>query len=380
MIQRLNVTCGISALSLGQFGFNVLRELYRRKIQVTLFPKGQPDVSAYKLDPQFGQWLERSVNTRWTKLDRKVPTLALWHVRDSEFKPSDRQYLFSFHETDQPTEHELGIVNAQDHTFFSSNWTVSNFQTFGAPNVSFIPLGLDEDFAPIPHRLISDDITHWICVGKWEDLRKLSGTKVRAWIKRYGGNRKHQLTLCVNNPFFQKRVHPDGRVEGFDMNDVYANLFGAPDWQKAKPANVNVLPHLRTNAEMNQLYNSADIDLSGIARSEGWNLPAFTATALGKWSIVTNCTAHKDWATAENSILIEPSGTMVPANDGMFFRPGDQFSQGNFFDFTEEQILAAYEQAEAKAKTPNPAGAALRETFTYKRTVDEILAKIEATS
>ncbi len=369
MIQRLNLHATCSSLSLGQVGFNLLRELYKRKVQVCFFPR-QLDLSAFKVDQAFGQWIERAVNTRYTKLDRKVPTLACWHIQDSEKRLSDRQVLVSFHETDAPTDAEINIVNQQDHTFFTSSWTVENFKTFGAQNVSFVPLGLDEDFVPAGRRLIADDLTHWVICGKHESLRKMTDLKVQAWIKRYGGKREHRLTLCVHNPFYQKRQRPDGQIEGFDMNDIYGRLFA-----NGKPANVQILPPLKTNAEMLQLYQSADIDLSGFSRSEGWNVPAHTVTALGKWSIVSNCSAHKDWATAENSILIEPTGA-VPANDSMFFRPGEPFSQGNLFDFAPEAFDLALERAEKLAKTPNPAGEALRSQHTYSKMLDAILEKI----
>lgn len=378
MIQRLNLNLPLSSVSFGQVSFNILRELYRRKVQCVLHPRGQPDLSAYKVDPAFGQWIERAANSRFTKLDRKVPTLNLWHIQDSQFRLSDRQVLLTFHETDSPTESEVNLVNQQDATLFTSNWSVDSFRTYGAQNVGFVPLGLDEDFAPIGRRLVSPDITHFGLIGKHE-VRKNTDAIVRAWIKRYGGNRAHQLTLCIENPFYRKQQLPNGQIVGFDMNDVYANLFGAADWQKAKPFNVNVLPRLKTNAEMNQLYNALDVDLSGFSGSEGWGIPAFTATALGKWSIVTNCSAHKDWANAENAILVEPTG-MKPVYDGVFFQQGGPFSQGNVYAFTDAQLDEALTRAEKLAKTPNPAGEKLRASHTYARTVDGILAEIERVS
>ncbi len=366
--QKLILSIALNNLSIGQVGFNVARELYRRKIQCVIFPKGPVDLSAYQIDQPFKVWLERSINDRYKRFSRDTPTLTCWHISGSEFKPSDRQYLLSFHETDSPTEHEINIVNQQNATWFSSSWSVSNFQQYGGQNVSYIPLGLDEDFKHIAGRLVSDDITHWGLVGKFEELRKLTTMKIQTWVKRYGGNAKHQLTLCVTNPFYRKDVN------GLDMNDMYARAFDG----KQKPFNVNILPHLKTNVEMNQLYNSFDIDLSGVARSEGWNLPAFTAAALGKWSVVTNCTAHKDWATPANSILIEPTLPMVAASDGVFFAPGQPFSQGSMFDFNEAQLNEAMDRAEKLAKTPNPEGRKLAEQFTYRRTVDEILSQIAA--
>ena len=368
MINRLVLPIALNRLSIGQVSFNILRELYRRKIQCVLFPIGNVDLSAYKVDPTFGAWISHSVNTRYTKLDRKLPSLRIWHINQSESKLTDRQFLFTFHETDSPTNEEVNLVNQQEHTFFSSSWSVDNFATYGANNVSFVPLGLDSDFEVIPHRLVSEDITHWILVGKWEK-RKNSELIVKTWIKHYANNPAHQLTLCVDNPFYQKQTC------GFDMNDVYCSAFQSRDWQKSKPFNVNVLPPIKTNVEMNQLYNSADIDLSGFSRAEGVGIPSFTVTALGKWSIVTNCTGHKDWATEENAILVEPNQT-EQCYDGVFFNQGQTFSQGNNYLFTEDQLFQAMKKALSKAKTPNPMGRKLS-NITYQHTVDEILKKIE---
>lgn len=362
MIQKLNLHIPLNALSLGQVSFNILRELYRRKIQCAIFPYGTPDLSAYKLDEQFGKWIETSVNNRYKKVDRSVPTLNIWHLSESQFKPSDRQYTLSFVETDNPTDAEINIANQQDHTFFTSSWTVNNFQTYGAANTNFVPLGLDEDFKPSNRRMIPDDQTHWVLVGKAE-YRKMTDTIIKTWCAKYGGKKEHLLTLAVTNPFFKRE----------QMEAFYARCFDG----KPKPFNVNILPYLKTNAEMNALYNSADVCLSGFARNEGWNLPAFTCAALGKQGIVTNVTAHKDWATSGNSVLVEPVG-MVPASDGVFFHPGQAFNQGNFYDFTTDQLVAAMEQTEKVARTPNLEGLKLAETFTYKRTVDAILGKIQA--
>ncbi len=356
---KLILNVPLNSLSLGNVSYNIIRELYRRKINCIIFPKGQVDLSAYKIDATFNAWLERSISDRFNKVDRHIPTLSVWHIQDSQFKPSDRQYLFSFFETDSPTSDEVNVINQQDHTFFSSNWSVSNFQQYGANNVSFVPLGLDEDFQVIPTRQVSDQIIHWGAVGKVES-RKNTVLIVQEWVKRYGDNPKHQLTLAITNPFLQPE----------HMNTIYGQCFMG----KQKPFNVNILPRLKTNQEMNRLYNSFDVDI-GASSSEGWNLPSFTATALGKWSIVTNCSAHKDWATIENAILIEPTD-MRPVYDGVHFHEGQPFSQGNVYTVTATQLDEAFTRAEKVAKTPNPAGRRLATEFTYKRTVDEILKQI----
>ena len=67
---------------------------------------------------------------------------------------------------------------------------------------------------------------------------------------------------------------------------------------------------------------------------------------------------------------------MEPCYDGIFFNPGQPFNQGYFYKLTEEQLVDGLERVMKLAKTPNPKGRELAAQFTYKRTVDEILAKI----
>ena len=139
--------------------------------------------------------------------------------------------------------------------------------------------------------------------------------------------------------------------------------------------NINFLPPLDKNHEVNELLNAIDIDLTGLSGGEGWNLPAFNATCLGKWSVVLNSTSHKDWATDKNSILIEPSGEM-PIVDGVFFNEGSPFNQGTFYTWTEDEAIAAMEKAETKVGQLNTEGVTMGDTMTYSQTVKDILSHI----
>jgi hypothetical protein len=138
---------------------------------------------------------------------------------------------------------------------------------------------------------------------------------------------------------------------------------------------VNFLPHLKTNKEVNELLNAIDIDLTGLSGGEGWNLPAFNATCLGKWSVVLNATSHKDWANKDNSILLEPDGEM-DTQDGKFFQKGSPFNQGTFYAWSEDSFVSAMERAEEKVGQTNTEGQKLADKFTYSNTVDAILSHI----
>ena len=140
-------------------------------------------------------------------------------------------------------------------------------------------------------------------------------------------------------------------------------------------SNINFLPHLKTNTEVNHLLNSADVDLTGLSGAEGWNLPSFNSTALGKWSVVYNHTGHQAWATEQNSILLA-TNDKEDVYDSLFFQRGQDFNQGTIYSFNEEQAIAGMETAVAKGMTPNTEGLKLQQNFTYKHTVDKILEVI----
>lgn len=127
---------------------------------------------------------------------------------------------------------------------------------------------------------------------------------------------------------------------------------------------------------MNELYNSIDIDLSGLSGAEGWNLPAFNCTALGKWSIVLNATSHKDWANKSNSVIVNPSGK-EEIYDNIFFSEGQAFNQGNLNVFSEDDFYESVELAISKQKEPNKEGLKLKDKFNYKNTIKQLIELIK---
>jgi len=358
-MNKLNISVPISALSLGQVSVNFLRELYNRKFDCAIFPVGNVDITPYSVDDGFKAWLQDGINNRYKKLDRKVATLKCWHLNGSEYLSSNKQILYSFHETDSMTNEELALIRHQDHVIFSSSYSRDIAVINGCENVSSSPLGVDPEVFDMGKQLMSNEVIHWVLIGKAE-MRKATQRIIGQWCKLYGNNRKHMLTLLIENPFFSKEQN-EGILNG---------SYGGP-----KPFNVNPLKFLKTNKEVNMLLNSIDIDLSGLSMGEGYGLPSFNATAIGKWSIVNHVTGHKDWATEENAIILKPT-SKIPCYDGVFFRPDQQFNQGNFWNYTDEQLIDAMKRAEKVAKTVNINGKKLCETHTYAKTIDAILSKI----
>lgn len=359
-MHKLNFDAPFNSLSLGNVSLNFLRELKKKDLDLSIFPVGRLDFSAFdQLPKQDQEYIAKNAEKAVSRLDRSTPTLKIWHINGSEKKIGDNQFLYTFYELDSPTEEEVSTVKAQNHVFFSCSEAAQAFKDKGCDNVSYVPLGFDPDFHNTNKEYLGNDVIHFGLVGKME-RRKNTQALIQLWCNKFGNNPRYQLTCLVGNPFL-KQEQMDSMIAKAMNNQRYSN--------------VNFLPRLKTNSEVNDLINSIDIDISGLSNGEGWNLPAFNATALGKWSIVSNCSSHKDWANKDNAILVEPNGKQ-PCYDNIFFIEGLKYNQGQYYRLNQHNIENAFDLSVQFAKSENTEGLKLQKEFTYKKTVDKILEKI----
>ena len=286
---KLLVNAPINALSFGNVSVNILRELFKKNIDLIFFPIGdKAEMDAYdKIEPDFVKYLQAATNDRYSKISKDIPSLKLWHIFGSETRYSKNQSLFTFHEVSEVTNIEKNLLSLQDRIFVSSNYTKNIFNLNGLDNVTHVPLGFDNDFQ-ITNKTYLQDKIHFGILGKFEN-RKNTARIIKSWLKLFGNKPEYQLSCAITNPFLDKARF---------QNELLKVLEGK------QYNNLNFVPYMQTNSEVNDYLNSIDIDLGGLSGAEGWNLPSFNATALGKWSVVINATAHKDWATKDNSILI----------------------------------------------------------------------------
>lgn len=355
-MKNLIFSAPINSLSFGNVSYNFLREFYKLGINLKFFPIGKDlDFSAFdNTDDDFKQWIVDGYNTRLKNANKDIPYLKMWHLNGSESGIGDSRHLYTFHETNESTEEERSICSVQTKTIFSSSFSKDIFSK-DCDNCFSAPIGFDTDFHETNKKYLSGK-THFGLMGKWEK-RKHTSRIISLWADKYGDNKDFQLTCCVGNPFLQDDQFKES---------IQSALKGK------KYKNINFLPRLKTNSEVNEFLNSVDIDLSGLSGAEGWNLPSFNSTCLGKWSIVLNATAHKDWATSDNCILVEPSG-QEPCYDELFFKEGNAFSQGSINSFSDESFHKAIDSALSKNGSYNKSGSLLKDKFSYTQTVNTII-------
>jgi hypothetical protein len=329
-MEYINFSGPINSLSFGNVAFNMLRELHQLDQKVCFFPIGNKlDLSAFdKASDDLKKWITSSYNERLSNLSRDNPSLKMWHLNSSEAR----------------------VGSHAENCFKSSS----------CENTKYIPIGLDPDIHDTGKVYLKGKVSFGL-VGKFEK-RKHTSRILKLWAEKYGNNNEYQLTCCINNPFFKE-------------DQMKAAISNALDHKTY--TNINFLPYLKTNSEMNELYNAIDINLSGLSGAEGWNLPAFNSTCLGKWSIVLNATSHKDWANTNNSILVEPSGE-EKIYDEVFFKEGQDFNQGNLNCFSDEDFNKATDKAVSLHGKSNSQGLELSKEFNYKNTVNKLLKLLKS--
>jgi hypothetical protein len=358
---QLTVEAPINSLSFGNVSYNFLRQFWRRNVDLSLFTIGNTDLSAFdRIDPEFSKYIEEAIQNANEKLNKETPVFKMWHLNGSQTRVGEKQLLYTFYELDEPTQSEVNLANFQTKTIFSSAYSSDKFKEKGV-DCDNIGIGFDEDLFKTNKKYLSDDVVHFGLMGKFEK-RKHTESILKLWLSKYGNNKKYQLTVCVTNPF----IKPE------DMNQIIGNVL-----EGKRYTNINFLPYLKTNSEVNELLNAIDIDLTGLSGAEGWNLPSFNATCLGKWSIVLNATSHKDWATKENSILVEPNGK-TECYDGHFFQKGAPFNQGNIYTWDRDVVSQAMDEAVSKKGQNNTKGEDLKSEFSYEKATDRIVTELQA--
>lgn len=351
----------INSVSFGIVSTAILREAYNRKLDCRLFPISQVDLSAQPSDPEFDKWL-RDINTKaYQDHSRDNPIIKLWHINGLFESFSKEQAAITFHECSDVTPIEKNILKNQKKVFVTSQYSKKVFNEFGIDNVEFLQLGFDKtNFYKINQPSLGEDITVWVLPGKLEPCRKRTLKSLQAWVKKFGNNKNHRLHAAIFNPF----IKPEDQLAiiGQALNNK-------------KYWNVEFFGWVKTNAEYNAIINSGDIVL-GLSGGETFDIPVFSSVALGKHCLALKAHVYLDYLNDENAVLVPPSGR-IQANDGMFFRQGDPFNQGAFYDWSEDDVISGMEEVLKRVKNNKlNTNGNLLQSRSYSETLDTLIQNV----
>lgn len=365
MTKKFNLVSGISQLSYGLVGLNILKELSNRDYKVSLWPLGGIEAPIEDHD-----LIKESLNNA-RYYDCNSPSLRIWHQFSQDLHPGRQRVGFPIFELDQFNPNEHCHLSQLDKIVVCSQWAknicIKNGLGAYQPDkehvlqptqsIHVVPLGVDTKiFNPNYTRIHNTKETVFGNIGKWE-VRKGHDVLIECFNEAFTENDNVKLMMIPPNPFIG------------NGNQQWEQMY--LDSKMGQVGKIEIIDkRLETQQDVVQLMNRVDCGVFP-TRAEGWCLPALEFLAMGKQLIITNYSGQTEFCTKSNSLLIEHDNQMEDAIDGVFFH-GDG---GKWLEFTDNMKtqLVNHMRAVHKNKQFNHNGVKTSLQFSWSNTVDKLL-------
>jgi glycosyltransferase involved in cell wall biosynthesis len=356
----INLTAPINDLGYGVAGLNILKSLVQIGCNVSYWPIGQSSVHTHEEAEVVKSCTE---NTKF--FNYKAPSLRLWHQHDMAHHIGyGKRVGFPVFELDKFSDIEKHHLSSLDKILVCSQWAKSVVER-EVPNssVSVVPLGVDMSIFNTdqnePH-----DQTIFINIGKWE-IRKGHDILYQAFSKAFDKDDNVELWMMNHNPFLNQEQE----------NEWHRLYLNSPMGRKIK-----IIPRVESHMEVAEIMRQVDVGVFP-SRAEGWNLEALEMMAMGKYVILTDYSAHTEFASEINSKLIKIDET-EEAYDGIWFHGQGEWA--SFGDSQMEQLVShmrtlhELNQKEYKEnrKNKNERGIITAKKLSWKNSAEKIIEAI----
>lgn len=298
----------------GITGYNIWKHLYEMDHNTTLFPIGSPNIE----DSWNKEQLSQSVKNQ-QKFNSHLPCLKIWHSNDLTIRTAGKSVYggLTFFETDHIKENERIGYGLLDTIFAPSYWAKQILEQNNINNnIVVCPQGVDTEIfdASIPEDKTNDKYI-FINIGKWE-IRKGHDILSDIFNKAFSIDDNVELWMINTNPFLNE-----------DQHNTWIKQY-----KETKLGDkVKIFPRLPSQKVLSRVMSYADCGIFP-SRAEGWNNEAIEMLAMNKPLIITNYSAHTEYCSEENSLLVEITQT-EPAKDNMWFD-----GSGNWASLKDNQI------------------------------------------
>lgn len=353
-MNKLNLMCPIGHTGYGITSFNIYKSL-RKNVDITLFPIGQSVID----DQSFANNIVEDVNKQ-SFFDKSVQCFKIWHQFDLATRVGNGKFgALTFFETDKLKPIEITMINNLDYVFVASQWAKTILENNGIKIPIYISrLGIDPEIFNdnVNNTVKKENAYVFLNIGKWE-IRKGHDVLVELFNQAFNKEDNVELWMLNNNPFLNEK-------ETKAWIDLYKN--------SKLGDKIKILPRIDSHKNLAKLIALSDCGIFP-ARAEGWNNEVPEMFAINKPVILTNYSAHTEYANKDNAYLIDIDN-LCPAIDDKFFD-----GYGNWADFSDNQ----YDQAISHMRYVynnnikiNPKGLETAKDLTWDNTAQSIFNKI----
>lgn len=324
-MNKLNMMCPINFTGYGITSFNIFKSL-REKTDISLFPIGQPNVDSI----EFSDMVSLGIQKQET-YDPKNPCFKIWHQFELATRVGSSKYVaLSFFETDKLRSNEIRMINHTDTMVVASTWAKNVLQNNGVTTpISVVPMGVDPTvFNEFVVNTVKKDNSKYVFIniGKWE-VRKGHDILVEIFNDAFDEKDNVELWMVNHNPFLND-----------NENNAWINLYK----NSKLGSKIQIVPRLPKHSDVAKIMSMSDCGIFP-SRAEGWNIEVPELFALNKPVILSNYSAHTEYANKDNAYLLETDG-LTQAKDDKFFDGFGNWADlsDNFYDQAVESMRYVY--------------------------------------
>lgn len=354
-MNKLNMMCPINFTGYGITSFNIYKCL-RNQLDICLFPIGGVQIDTNEYEQKIKEDLLKQAN-----FSNETQFFKIWHQYDLATRIGNKKYsALTFFEIDKLKTTEVAGINNLDSIFVASNWAKNVLLDNGINiPIHISPLGIDPlIFNNEINNIVKKEDNKYIFlnIGKWE-IRKGHDILLDIFNNAFEEEDNVELWMLNHNPFLNQ-----------NENATWVNMYK----NSKLGSKIKIIPRISSHSDVAKLIGLSDCGIFP-ARAEGWNNEVPEFFALNKPVILTNYSAHTEYATSDNSLLIDID-ELTPAIDDKFF---DGF--GNWANFGDNQLEQSIEFMRHVYKNnirTNPNGLETAKTLTWSNTVNIIHNKL----
>ena len=343
----INLTAPINNLGYGVAGYNIFKQLYKLHPSSALYPISQPEF--------VDEYINAGINNQ---CKNDYPSVKIWHQNDVHSHVGKTKHIgFPIFELTEFNEIEKRSLSHCDSIFVCSEWAKSivlDQTSFGDSDVHVVPLGVDIATF-VPRRSRRPNTIFFNC-GKWEK-RKGHDILLECFNRAFSSSDNVELWMMCENPFIG------------EANQQWINLYkNSPLGDK-----IRIIPRQQTHKDVYSIMAQADCGVFP-ARAEGWNLELLEMMACGKAVIATNYSAHTEFCSQNNTLLINID-SLETASDGVFFS-GSHGEWASLLEPQKEQLtehMKRFHKIKSQGWVQNFAGIETANKFTWENSTQELL-------
>ncbi|MBL0173442.1 MAG: glycosyltransferase family 4 protein [Gemmatimonadaceae bacterium] len=292
-----------------------------RGIVIALEAAGIPVVLRPVAERQVPGFREQLPSAMASTLDRQAqrsatpPFLLVEHFVADGFVPTDAAAAVvgrTMFETDALPAAWVASCNALDALWVPSQFNVESFRRAGVHvPIAVVPGGIDStQYTPDgpQYPVAGTRGTVFLSIFEWR-RRKGWDVLLRAWADAFQPTDDVSLVLRTYLPGFGASAESAAWLE----HAVNTFLFESCGRHRHDVAPIVLVPELVAEQDMPALYRAAHAYVSP-TRGEGWGRPLMEAMSTGLPVIATRWSAHLEYMTDENSLLLDIDG-LVSASD-----------------------------------------------------------------